>query len=41
MNKNLIFGLVALLLLVACGVVEVLVLKADYKHLHKQVDYQD
>ena len=39
MNKNLIFGLIALVLLIACGVVEVVVLKNDYKHLHQQVDY--
>ena len=39
MNKNLIFGLVALLLLIGCGVVEVLVLKDEYKQLYQQVDY--
>ena len=39
MNKNLIFGLIALVLLIACGVVEVLVLKDEYKQLYQQVDY--
>ena len=39
MNKNLIFGLVALLLLIGCGVVEVLVLKDEYKQLYQEMDY--
>ena len=38
MNKNFIFGLIALVLLIACGVVEVVVLKNNYKQMYHEVD---
>lgn len=38
MNKNFIFGIVALLLLIACGVVEVVVLKDSYQDMYNEVD---
>lgn len=38
MNKNFIFGIVALALLVAFGVVEVVVLKNNYQEMYNEVD---
>jgi len=38
MNKNVIVGVVALVLLIAFGVIEVVVLKDDYQDLYQETD---